>query len=505
MHDAGALAARPTGVGGASALQNALLDSRQRMRDMLRLATDFAFETDADGRFVFLMPERVLGWHTAVLLGEPASALLAHPECRDASSPFSPATEMRHRRTWVRHADGSMACLSISSTPLADSSGRITGGRGTAHDVTGHESCEAQLAAALRRSEVLDRIVEYMGRHVNAGQMLTNALRALADAVGAEGAAVIETATATGCPSLLHEAGAGAAAVLADAGGLMMDGTLASEMEKGQFLHHGTASCGRQMITAACLARAAGHVGLALWMAPGARDWDMEDHLLVAASVRIIRFALEHGDLQREMAVLARTDPLTGLLNRRAFLEETARRFGRLDRNGSPGTVLYTDLDHFKDVNDRFGHETGDGVLVHVASLLRDAVRPTDLVARLGGDEFAIWMDGVDQAVASSRAETICRRGNESLRMSVQPCSPAVTMSVGIAIRLPGSGESVDGVIRRADAAMYQVKRGGRGHWCVAGPAENTAGRPGKPPDSSHQAVVPFSRQTGRQAQEKNR
>jgi diguanylate cyclase (GGDEF)-like protein len=93
---------------------------------------------------------------------------------------------------------------------------------------------------------------------------------------------------------------------------------------------------------------------------------------------------LEHEAIQREMAKQARTDPLTGLLNRRAFIEEMARQIDRLDREGLPGKLMFADLDNFKPLNDGLGHEAGDEALRRVAKLLRDTVRPTDLVARLG-------------------------------------------------------------------------------------------------------------------------
>src|SRR6516225_9769767 len=104
----------------------------------------------------------------------------------------------------------------------------------------------------------------------------------------------------------------------------------------------------------------------------------------------------------------ARTDPLTGLLNRRAFLEEMERHIDRLDREQLPGTLMFADLDDFKPVNDRLGHEAGDEVLQRTATILRNTVRPSDVVARLGGDEFALWMNGADHLTAAERAEDLC-------------------------------------------------------------------------------------------------
>jgi diguanylate cyclase (GGDEF)-like protein len=118
-------------------------------------------------------------------------------------------------------------------------------------------------------------------------------------------------------------------------------------------------------------------------------------------------------------------------------------------------------------VNDRLGHEAGDEVLQRTATILRNAVRPSDVVARLGGDEFALWMNGADHLTAAERADHLCAAVPESLR-EIAGEGPLPSVSIGIATREPGSGEPVDSLLRRADQAMYVVKRKGRGHWHVA-------------------------------------
>jgi diguanylate cyclase (GGDEF)-like protein len=128
---------------------------------------------------------------------------------------------------------------------------------------------------------------------------------------------------------------------------------------------------------------------------------------------------------------------------------------------------MFVDLDHFKAVNDRLGHDVGDEVLQSTANILRNTLRPSDLVARLGGDEFALWMDGADHMTAAERAERLCVDVPRELRAIVGTEEPTPTVSVGIAGRLVGSDEAVDSLLRRADRAMYEVKRTGRGHWRV--------------------------------------
>jgi diguanylate cyclase (GGDEF)-like protein len=129
---------------------------------------------------------------------------------------------------------------------------------------------------------------------------------------------------------------------------------------------------------------------------------------------------------------------------------------------------MFVDVDAFKSVNDRLGHAEGDKVLVHLAELLRKLVRPGDLIGRLGGDEFAVWLGGADYRTAAERAETLCKTAPADLQASLPEAFPELGVSIGIATRRAGSNEPIADLTRRADMAMYEVKRGGRRHWRVS-------------------------------------
>jgi diguanylate cyclase (GGDEF)-like protein len=190
--------------------------------------------------------------------------------------------------------------------------------------------------------------------------------------------------------------------------------------------------------------------------------------MIAGSAAGIVRMILEYEAVQEEMAHQARTDPLTGLLNRRAFLEEMQRQTARLDREAAPGTMMYIDLDGFKAVNDSLGHAVGDAMLIRLSDMLRRLVRPSDLVARLGGDEFAVWLSGVDQMTAAERADNLCKTAPVELGAVAPEAFASLGLSIGVAMRKPGSQESVEALVRRADMAMYGVKRAGRNHWRVA-------------------------------------
>lgn len=155
----------------------------------------------------------------------------------------------------------------------------------------------------------------------------------------------------------------------------------------------------------------------------------------------------------------ARLDPLTGLLNLRAFQEIMS---GEMARPGAarPVAALFVDVDHFKPVNDRFGHAVGDAVLKALATVLKRAVRQDDHVARIGGEEFAIFLPGAGAEVAAQVAERV---REEAERMTVQMGGHtiAVTLSVGVAVSHPPH-PSPDALVRAADLAMYAAKDQGR-------------------------------------------
>ena len=225
---------------------------------------------------------------------------------------------------------------------------------------------------------------------------------------------------------------------------------------------------GRTVLAVGCRTRFDAHAALVVWRIGDPRPWDRDDTTLAYSAGGIIRVILEHEAIQHEMGRQARTDGLTGLLNRRAFMEEMQRHADRLDFEREPCTLMFVDLDHFKQVNDRFGHDTGDQVLMEVAKILRDLVRPSDLVGRFGGDEFAIWMSGADYMTAAERAENLRRNGPGQLNELLPEPVVGLGFSIGIATRAIGSKEAIEDLMRRADEAMYEVKRGGRGHWRVS-------------------------------------
>jgi diguanylate cyclase (GGDEF)-like protein len=197
---------------------------------------------------------------------------------------------------------------------------------------------------------------------------------------------------------------------------------------------------------------------LAAWRAASGRDWDAEDLAVLRSMAAMLGAILGFERMQQELERQAATDALTGLANRRAFLEALQGRIAAAE----PGALVFLDLDNLKPLNDAQGHEAGDAALRATGRMLRDAAGPQDLAARFGGDEFVAWLHRADAAAAVQRAEALLRAA------AALPQDRAPRFSLGIAAWDPAGAEGAKGLLARADAALYEAKRNGRGGWCLA-------------------------------------
>lgn len=174
------------------------------------------------------------------------------------------------------------------------------------------------------------------------------------------------------------------------------------------------------------------------------------------SAVGIVRDATERVKTEERLRQLATTDTLTGICNRRRFDEVLANEINRAARFSSPLSLILFDIDHFKRVNDTFGHQTGDRVLIQLAVAIGGAIRTTDLFARWGGEEFIVLMPGSDISAARLLAEKL------RMLLEKQPFADVVqvTCSFGVAEYAPG--DNADGLLKKLDLCLYQAKAAGR-------------------------------------------
>jgi len=192
-------------------------------------------------------------------------------------------------------------------------------------------------------------------------------------------------------------------------------------------------------------------------------------------SIAYVRANYRLHQLQRELKKLANSDPLTDLLNRRAFFERAGDLFATLDRDSRPVAAMMVDLDHFKMINDKSGHAAGDAMIQIVSRAIAKTAtsmaggRET-LVARFGGEEFVVLVVGMDTSDLVKFAERI-RETCRGLVYWLGRTPLTVTASIGLAVRT--NDESIDVMLQAADAALYEAKRAGRDRWYMAGRSPN--------------------------------
>jgi len=215
----------------------------------------------------------------------------------------------------------------------------------------------------------------------------------------------------------------------------------------------------------ACVAVAHGAALVALPPADGFADrWiDVMGSVSIVAAV-VQTLAHRNDRLLDELAAEARTDPLTGLLNRRGLDERAAVEIAHARRTDACLAVVSFDLDHFKRINDRFGHDTGDRVLAQLGTVLVSSAREIDVVARIGGEEFVVLLPGATVAGAVEFAERIRR----ALAEADESDLPRIEVSAGVAGSV--APDEIGSLLQQADAALYNAKRGGRNRTNVYAP-----------------------------------
>ncbi|HTI32518.1 MAG TPA: diguanylate cyclase, partial [Miltoncostaea sp.] len=198
-----------------------------------------------------------------------------------------------------------------------------------------------------------------------------------------------------------------------------------------------------------------------LWGTVGALS-SRSDGLPEDAAPRIGKFAalvglaIASASAREELTRLAQTDALTGLANRRAFEARLHEEVGRARRDGSPLSVVVLDMDHFKEVNDRHGHEEGDRTLATLAARMRSTTRASDMIARIGGEEFAWLLPATDSDGAEVLAERL--RGV----IAAEPFGAAGTRTISGGVAALGPDDDALALLRRADARLYAAKAAGR-------------------------------------------
>ncbi len=451
-------------------LRSALVESRQRYKDLVEVSSDFYWETDAEGRFIFVSPRGGLGYQSDELINDLGEHYVVDPESYQPL-PFVSQRPLEDIEMWFRSNEGETVCMLVSCVPLfheeAGQTRRWSGTRGVCRDVTDERNSEAALSRARHREQLLSYIVSSVRDELDPQNMLNAAVTTTARALGVAGCRIY------------RQSSPGRFLIAADYGNI----------EKLDGLDEAVAGLGdtkdvvpvdlpawRALAVATHYRQTVNGI-ICIWKSVKDGEWSNDHLILIADIANQLGIANEQVTNHERIVALSRTDSMTGLLNRRAFFEEELpRRVARLERSRQTAALFYVDMDNFKLVNDIHGHQAGDDAILFLRDLLMDFTRPGDVIARLGGDEFAMWLDGIRPDVAEMRAGDLIRASKSMEKFSGTPDRP-LGISVGVAVYDPDISESLDELLARADAAMYAIKKAGKGGFHMAEPpAEKASG-----------------------------
>lgn len=427
-------------------VRQALFESRQRYRDLVVISSDFAWETDANGVFIFVSPHGAMGYSAEDLVGHHPIEFVIDNEIDKSELPYSTRTPVTNAQVWMRGGDGEEACLVASAVPVVDHEGMWRGARGLCRDVTDERLRDSALAQAKVREQVVAYIVNQVREQAKPEAMLEAAVAMLGRAESASAAVYSRTKAGEYELNATHDDWPADFAI---------GSVLPTSGDQTEPFRSSTA--GHRTMASITHYRGIPNGAIVLARPENKKPWSDDDEAMLGAVAGQLAIALRQISDQRELERLSSTDALTGLMNRRAFQSSLDIAIERAIRNETSGALIYVDLDNFKSVNDNYGHETGDAVLSEVAAILASRSRTYDLVARIGGDEFVVWLDGVDFTVAKRRAGELAMELGKLSRHSREGL-PRLGASVGIVEFDRDQDQDTRLLVARADRAMYDVK-----------------------------------------------
>ena len=420
---------------------------------------------DTAGRIVYCNPacERVTGHTLTEVKGQDLWELLLIPEEREEvrsvlNELLQTASPNQHENYW-RGKDGSLHLISWSNTVHREANGQAKYVIGIGIEITAFRQAQENLEdlnsriillhETAHRLEEVEREEEVYRLTIHAAEEILGFPVCTLDIL--EGDKFIPKATSTGLPP-----GASRAMSLSE-----------------QTLETKTYRAGRTYVLGrtdedpsaqptrpefrSVISAPIGKFGVFQVVSERENAFSQQDVRLLELLLGHTTQAIERLRLQQQLREQALLDPLTGIYNRRYFNEIVETELVRSKRYDHPIGFLMIDVDRFKEINDRFGHQMGDRVLKSVADLLSDQVRQSDIVVRYGGDEFLIMLietDGETEEVAERIRSAIAERNKTD---EVIPF--AVTLSIGAAHWVPESGTAIEQVLAEADRRMYAEKR----------------------------------------------
>jgi diguanylate cyclase (GGDEF)-like protein/PAS domain S-box-containing protein len=425
-----------------------LLQEHLKMTATLNTMGEGLLQIDRNGCLVYMNPvgEQLLGYRSEDVAGLSVHELLHRAgdeqKCENPSCPLallSPqGVSARNQGDWLRKKDGTVATVEYTSSPLVQY-GIVNGGVIAFHDV----SQRLEMERALRDSEERYRnLVEKSGGLIFVHDMQGKLLAANEATANALGYTVEELRGRNLSEFVTGDSGSKLEWYL----------TAIAEWNSHSGLMRMRTSEGEEVVWSYSN-RVVSDFGAEPYVLGHAHD--VTAQIMTEEALKVSEGKLQAA-LESEKN-MARVDFLTGIPNRRTFYQALTLEGKRSRRYGRPITLVYTDVDNFKYLNDHFGHATGDELLKIIGMTLECSIRSTDLAARLGGDEFAVLLPETDE----SSAGVIVAKLRQNLKNAIDPKGWPVTFSFGV-VTFPIALDSMEEMIKRADEFMYEAKRSGK-------------------------------------------
>ncbi len=421
----------------------ALVRSEQRFRDVSIAVGEFLWETAVDGRFKFVTEnvDSVLGYSAAELIDIELDAHNLHPQLIDETEDFSDWKEtlLRTKESFsnlelnTMAKDGRLVWLLVSGVPYFDENNVFLGYRGAAMNITDRKATEEALKASEQKLRALTESAYDSTIMVDANGFIAFWNTAAEQLFGyTEEEALGQSVHSLIAPEedrLQAEMGMYQFAITGNGPVIGTSAETIAQHKDGTFFPVERSIAGFQI----------------------GRDW------YAVASIRDIT---ERKASEAKLRELATTDGLTGLYNRRQFMELVEQEFARSVRYEHPLALLMLDIDHFKKINDKFGHDCGDQVLQSFAKTSILALRNTDVLGRLGGEEFGVFLPETNIEDAREVAERL-RLSIEHASIETTAGNIKITVSIGVSV-LSDTTSSFQEMIKQADVALYEAKQSGR-------------------------------------------
>ena len=472
-------------------LRSALSESRAFFRDLATSSSDFIWATDADGVFTYASPSGFRGNSAAQLHGTHWSDMFADPqECKDAAAVFDSETIVEGQDVWLGSGAG-RCCYRMTARPVVTRSGEWRGARGVARDVTDLVARQQGTDQARASEDRLNHVLQNIRHEVDPQAMLSTAASSVVDATGLDGCWILQRkageafnaetiSVVDACPRdrTAHSKSDNGSALKFLAGRVVEQQGRSRAVEISEGAWHYLAVPARrsgEVYGVVCIGQ------LDDGRADGAPEpsvdlWSETSRHFATRIADQVAVAIAQAEHYEELRVMTKTDALTGLATRPAFIEEASRRLSHHRRMKRRAALLILDVDDFRNINEVEGQRRGDEVLSTVAELIRSKMRDSDLAARFGGDEFALWFEESDETIALLKASDLVEgcagltvRENAGEAADV---APPIGISIGIAVFNPASPEALDSLILRAGAALDETRRTGKGGYRIATPVE---------------------------------